>query len=103
MLPVTGSTPLTSGGLPIAVAQAGASLPLSYTKSSSSVPGPVNAFIYNGLGATMVPYSNGAITIPQGIQGFSYVLLANAGSVADVTGKFHNFSSFIYMAYRDSC
>jgi hypothetical protein len=88
MLPVTASTPLTSGGSPIFAAAAGASVQLDYTKSSSSVAGPVKAIIYNGLGAEMLDYDNGMITIPKEIQGFSYVILTNAGSVADVTSEY---------------
>lgn len=91
MLPVTASSPLTSGGSPIVAAAAGSMLKLDYKTSSSSMQGPVNAVIYNGLGSQYLPYTNGMITVPKDIQGFSYVILTNAGSVADVTSTFSFF------------
>lgn len=84
-LPVTASSPLTSGGSPIFNADAGAMVKLDYKTSSSSVAGPVKAVIYNGLGAEMLDYDNGMVTLPSNIQGYSYIILTNAGSVADVT------------------
>lgn len=85
-LPVTGSSPLAlTSGLPVGVAGAGTSVALAYAKSSSSVPGPVNAVLYNGLGAVFLPYTDGKVMIPKEIQGFSYVILTNAADVAGVT------------------
>lgn len=84
-LPVKAATPLLSNGSPVVQAAAGATIPLTYSKSSSSVAGPVNAFIYNGLGAQKLAYNNGMVTLPQGIQGYSYILLANSDTVAGVT------------------
>jgi len=84
-LPVVASTPLLSAGSPFAAADGGMTLPLTYAKSSSSVAGPVNAVIYNGLGSAFLPFTNGAVTIPAAIQGYSYIILTNAKDAASVT------------------
>lgn len=86
-LPVKAATPLLSGGQPIVAAAAGSSVPLTFTKSSSTVAGPTQAVLYNGLGATLLPYTNGAITLPNNVQGFSYVILTNSATVAGVTSE----------------
>lgn len=93
MLPVTAQSFLTSSGSPIVPAAAGDMIKLDYTKSSSSVAGPVKAVIYNGLGSEMIDCNDGMVTIPDGIQGYSYIILTNAGSVADVTRKFPSIAS----------
>jgi hypothetical protein len=65
-LPVKASTPLLfPSGLPIGQAAAGSEVSLTYTKSSSSMAGPVSAAVYNGLGATLVPFTNGKLTLPK--------------------------------------
>lgn len=86
-LPLHAATPLLSSGAPFVKAAAGSMVPVTYSKSSSSVAGPVNAFIYNGLGSRMIDYSNGQITLPSDIQGYSYVVLANTDSPTSVTCK----------------
>ncbi|KAI9635304.1 ferritin-like domain-containing protein [Dioszegia hungarica] len=85
-LPVTASSPLAlAAGLPVGLATGGSAVALTYAKSSSSVPGPVNAVLYNGLGSVFLPYTDGKVTIPKEIQGFSYVILTNAADAASVT------------------
>ncbi|KAI9636623.1 ferritin-like domain-containing protein [Dioszegia hungarica] len=85
-LPVKASTPLLfPSGLPIGQAAAGSEVSLTYTKSSSSMAGPVSAAVYNGLGATLVPFTNGKLTLPKEVQGFSYIILTNAADIASVT------------------
>lgn len=66
-LPVTASSPLAlAAGLPVGLATGGSAVALTYAKSSSSVPGPVNAVLYNGLGSVFLPYTDGKVTIPKG-------------------------------------
>jgi hypothetical protein len=96
-LPVTASSPLAlASGLPVGVAAGGSSVALTYAKSSSSVPGPVQAAVYNGFGSMLLPYTDGKVVLPKEIQGFSYIILTNAADIASVTSKSINILSLIF-------
>lgn len=85
MLPVMASKPLTAMMSPIFDAEAGQTVEMSY-EGSDSQSGTVNAAFYNGLGTAIVPVTGNSVTVPEGIQGYSYVILTSAADVASVSG-----------------
>lgn len=80
MLPVKASKPLLNGGSPIFAAAGGATISLTYGGA-----GPNQSLaVYNGLGSTMVAIHNGNVTLPQSLQGYSYLIVTTAADIASV-------------------
>jgi hypothetical protein len=88
-LPVTASSPLAlSSGLPVGLANGGTEVALTYAKSSATASGDnIQAAVYNGFGAVLLPFKDGKVTLPKEIQGFSYIVLTNAADIASVTSE----------------
>ena len=93
MLPVKAYPPLTVTKMPIFNAAAGTQVNLMY-KGSDSSSGSYAA-IYNGLGSTVVQIGDGgSVTLPEGIQGYSYILVTSASDIASVSSECSTPSSF---------
>ncbi|KAK4686897.1 hypothetical protein P7C73_g3222, partial [Tremellales sp. Uapishka_1] len=84
MLPTMAYPALTVMMMPIFNAAAGSSIMLSYNGSDSQ-SGDTYAAFYNGLGSTTVKINNGNVTLPEGLQGYSFVLVTSSSTVAGVT------------------
>jgi len=83
-LPVKSYGPLTTGGLPIAAGKSGDVIKFDYKGMAAGQ----NAIIYNGLGSTIVPVTaDGKVTLPAGLQGFSYIAITTATDAAKVDGS----------------
>nr|KIR44042.1 hypothetical protein I312_06753 [Cryptococcus bacillisporus CA1280] len=80
MLPVKASKPLLNGGSPIFAAAGGATISLTYGGAGANQ----SLAVYNGLGSTMVAIHNGNVTLPQGLQGYSYLIVTTAADIASV-------------------
>ncbi|KAE8540847.1 hypothetical protein D1P53_003211 [Cryptococcus gattii VGV] len=80
MLPVNASKPLLNGGSPIFAAAGGATISLTYDGAGANQ----SLAVYNGLGSTMVAIHNGNVTLPQGLQGYSYLIVTTAADLASV-------------------
>lgn len=80
MLPVNASKPLLNGGSPIFAAAGGATISLTYDGAGANQ----SLAVYNGLGSTMVAIHNGNVTLPQGFQGYSYLIVTTAADLASV-------------------
>jgi hypothetical protein len=84
-LGIKSQSPLRSDGKSIIESVAGATIQFDFAQSSSSVPGPIRAVVFSGLGAKMLDYVNGHVTLPEDLQGWSFIILTNAENIASVT------------------
>ncbi|WVO24090.1 uncharacterized protein IAS62_005454 [Cryptococcus decagattii] len=80
MLPVKASKPLLNGGSPIFAAAGGATISLTYDGAGDNQ----SLAVYNGLGSTMIAIHNGNVNLPQGLQGYSYLIVTTAADSASV-------------------